>query len=460
MTNQQFNQQSFGNQSSMQIVLAKRFYSIHTLPKEIQAKLLRLQNTTGDFLRLRGASTLWWLVLLLPLALFAFAFYILIVGLVFGSAIFFIWIAYFVWKFYKTPRSPIRNHIYLTPTQLIETKGGYVRFRELKDVREIEFRTIRGKGGSTYFLICKFNDNDSFKYIFPIGMFSSKTAEANFWKDKAVMWRNYAINEFQNKDAAYFNSWNIFQGLSETNTPVVKKKSGILLFIMLLLITFSLPVISIIAYSFANSARHETELWNTAISKNTVTYYQLYIKGTRGKHTEEAIQKINGFYDETTKKIKENQANAADTKGVEAVLSLLESAKVKQDNQVILKLSGVTYSYIEDDFYQKISLQFKKMFPAETLYIKEKSYRSASENPLVSSMEVKISTPIEPTKTPSKKTKGNSNLDTANVSEKKYDFSCVISVPDKPKYGFEIKSATIEDFNNELAKRFGLATPY
>ena len=146
MTNQQFNQlnqQSFGNQSSTEIFLAKRFYSINLLPKEIQEKLLCLQNTTGDFLRLRVASTLWWLVLLLPFALFAFVFYIMIVGLILGSIIFLIWITYFVWKFHKTPRSPIRNHIYLTPTQLIETKGGYVRYRELKDVREIEFRFVK-----------------------------------------------------------------------------------------------------------------------------------------------------------------------------------------------------------------------------------------------------------------------------------------------------------------------------
>lgn len=468
MTNQQSNQQSSGSQSSTEIALANRVYSFRTLPQEIQEKLLRLQNTEGNFLRLSdGGTVLWAVLLVLALPAFMFSAFMIVasginaesaVVLAVGSAIFLIWIAYFGWRLFKPASSPVGNNIYLTPTQLIQTKDGYVRYRELKDVSEIEFRTIRGNGGNSHVLICKLHDNDSFKFIFSLGMFAARTAEANSWKDKAVMWRNSAINAFQNGDAAYFNLFNTFQGLSEANTPAVKRKSGCLPVMILLLITFSLPMVGMTAYGVVSPIWKEAELWNTAVSKNTVTSYLSYTRGKGGKHTAEAAQKINGFYDETTKKIKENQANASDPKGVEAVLNLLENAKVKQDNEVSLRLAGTPYNK-EDEVRQKISLQFKKMFPDETLSIKKKYQESKSVNPLESSMEVKISTPTEQPKTPNKKAKGTSNLAPANASETKYDFNCVISVPDKPKYGFEIKSATVEDFNNELAKRFGLAAP-
>lgn len=463
MESQQFIQARPDNRSSKEISPANRVYRFRDLPQEIQERLLNLQNTPGDFLKLGDRRLLLWTILL---GFFLFALFIFAVACVasglnlettfsmfFGSGIFLIWIFYFSWRIYKTVRSPLKNRVYLTPTQMIETNDGYVRYRELKDVSAVEFRTVRVRGGKNYILIFRLNDHDSFKYPFLIGAFSSKGHEAESWQEKAVMWRNYAVNAFQRGDAAYFNSWNIFQGLSESNTIARRKKTGVVPVIALLLITLMLPVMGFVSFVMIGSGINENKIWDWATAENNVSNYLYYLKKhPGGRHVKEAAQKINGFYDEASKKIKEKQATAPDAKGAETALNLLESAKVKQDNEVTLNLTAGSYD-IKEIVRSKISMQFNKMFPAKTLFIEDKDRGAAYINSRVSVMEVKITPAVERAKSPTK----NSSFDTANAPETKYDFNCIIGVPDKPKYEFEMKSATVEEFNNELARRFAIS---
>ena len=462
VTNQSVYPQT-ANQPATQIAPSQRLYSFQALPKPIQERLLRLQNTNGDFVRTSNTGTSLWIVLECFL-LGGFLLYVLLVvssgtgakmlvPLFAGSAIWLTWIIYIGWKLFKMSSSPIGEYLYLTQTQLIQTSGGYVRYRDLLEVRDFHFLTIRGRGGNRYVLTCRLFDNDVFKFVFTLGMFSSKTVEAKAAKDKAARWRAQAIDAFQRRDAAYFNSRNVFQGLAEANTPMSQRPSGIVPVIVLLVITSAVMGIGLTVYGLVNSRSRDNDSWNSAVSKNTVTQYRYYIRGTRGKHTAEAGQRIDRFYDETVNRIKENKANATDKQGVEAVLNLLESARLKQDNEVRLTLPGITYGDLGDDIRRKISQQFKKMFPTETLRVEE-TFRSSSVNPLISSMELKIKQ-VEQAKTPNQRSKG-SKLNTAKATEPIYDFNCLLSTPDKPKYSFELKSATVEDFNNELARKFGV----
>ena len=376
------------------------------------------------------------------------------VALFAGSTIWLTWIIYIGWKLFKISTSPIGEYLYLTQTQLIQTSRGYVRYREILEVSDLHFLTIRGRGGNRYVLTCRLFDNDVFKFVYTLGMFSSKTVEAKAARDKAARWRAQAIDAYQRGDAAYFNSRNVFQGIAEAKTPVATTTSGILPIIVLLLITFVAPGVSLSVYGFVHARTYDNETWKFAVSKNTVTQYRNYIKGTRGTHTAEARQRIDRLYDETVSQIKDKKDHAPDKQGVEALLNLLEFARTKLENELVLTLPGLGYGDLRDDIRRKLSLQFTKMFPAETLRVEGKDL-SSSVNPLISSMELKVKKTEQPK--PSSKKSKSPNATTTQAPT--YDFNCLISVPDKPKYSFELKSATFEDFNNELSKRFGLGQP-
>lgn len=454
MTNQQLVQPIPATQAAP----ARGTYQFQFLPKPIQERLLYLQNTNGDFLRMSDGSNAMLLVLFAVVCAAFFMFVPLVaasgihasnvIPAFVGSAIFLMWIGYLGWRVTKQMFSPIGNFLYLTPTQLIRVKNGKVSHRQLTDVREFHFLTIRGRGGPRYVLTCRLNDGDSFKFVFTLGAFSSKTAEAKHWRDRAAKWRYIADQALERGDTAYFNTRNVFQGLSEKEPPPEKGRAAAVL-VILVLVTFTLPVLGSIAQTAFVGNIQEDEAWKSAVASDTVTYYQYYAKG-KGKHSEEARKKINSFYDEDTSRIKSNQTGASDPKGVEAVLNLLESAQVKQDNQVILKITNFD-SGIISVVREQISALFRETFPHETLHVDKRSSGSDSEK--LPGMEVKISYTPDPPMTPAERRRRN-YFDPNRVQ--KYDFSCFISVPDKPKYEFTVKAVTPEGFKKELAEHLGL----
>lgn len=255
MTNQQFIQnavnQNAVNQNATNIHPANRFYDFNDLPGTVQEKLRRLQNTAGDYLKINKGGAVSRMVFLILLA-FLFIIFIALVSSVgitmnsflilsTGGLMFSMWTGYLAWRVVKTSRAPLTNSIYLTPTQLIEVIDGNVRYRELKDVVEFHHLKVNGKSGSNNYLKLRFSDNDCYEYPFLIGLFESHEAEAVMWQATAAMWRDYALNAFQREDAAFFNSWNIFQGMA--NVPVRKRKSHLMLVLGMLFATLLLPVI-------------------------------------------------------------------------------------------------------------------------------------------------------------------------------------------------------------------------
>lgn len=242
MTNQQFYRQSFDNQSAVDIPLSQRVYAFKDLPTNVQQNLLRLQNTDGDFLRVRYVAAYTSGVLLIFLSIgfvlfltdfamflndfenvgFDLKWIIVFSG---GALIFALCFLYLSWGFFRGRRSPIKNGIYLTPTQIIETADGLVRYRELKDTGEISVNKFQG--GWRTSLDVKFTDGDLYKYNLFMNNYSAPPskhiAEAEKWREKAGLWRNEAINAAQRGDTAYFDSLDVIQKSATANLPVLNK---------------------------------------------------------------------------------------------------------------------------------------------------------------------------------------------------------------------------------------------
>lgn len=241
MTNQQFYRQSFGSESAAEITPAQRVYLFRDLPKETQENLLRLQNTDGDFLRVRYVSTYTRGVLLIYLSIgfilfladiieffddFGFVFDLKWIIVFAGSALIFaLCFLYLSWGFFRGRRSPIKKGIYLTPTQLIETADGLVRYRELKDTGEISVNEFQG--GWRTSLDVKFADGDLYKYNLFMNNYSARPSkhigEAVTWKEKAGLWRDEAISAAQRGDTAYFDSLDVIQKSAAANLSVPGK---------------------------------------------------------------------------------------------------------------------------------------------------------------------------------------------------------------------------------------------
>ena len=223
MTNQQINRQSFANQSSAAIPQSQRVYSFDDLPQGVRDKLLRLQNSEGDFLSLSNSVTagrVVWLCLLsfaflFFLASFEFVSFDLKWILVFssGASIFLLWFVYLVWKIFRAIRSPLKNRTYLTPTQVIETTDGQIRYRELKDAVEISVNRYRSDIGKRSSLEIKFADGDLFQYKLETNNNPVQLSETKKWQERAEIWRDTAISAAQRGDAAYFDSLDVMSVL-------------------------------------------------------------------------------------------------------------------------------------------------------------------------------------------------------------------------------------------------------
>lgn len=195
------------------------------------------------------------------------------------------------------------------------------------------------------------------------------------------------------------------------------------------------------------------DLWNAAVSSNNATAYFLYLENSPGgSHAAEAKQKTDAFYEAAVKKVKEGQANASDPKGVEMILNLLGNAQAGRLNEIDLRINSISTGLDERVFEESLSKQFKKMFPEQSLYIS--TYWRYRRLP-GSKMRINVTKAVEKTKPSDKKNERNSNASNTSNSEKKYDFNCVVETLNKPNYEFDLKSAAVEDFNDEMARRFG-----
>lgn len=258
MTNQQINRQSFANQSSAAIPESQRVYSFDDLPNVVRDNLFRLQNTDGDFLSLSNSVTagrVVWLCLLsfgllFFLASFEFVSFDLKWILVFssGASIFLLWFVYLFWKIYKAIRSPLKNRIYLTPTQVIETMDGFVRFRELKDAAGISVNKYWNDAGRRHTLDIAFDDGDVYQYKLEVVGNSAQLSETKRWQETAAVWAAQASTAFQGGDAEYLSARDVFPKSAMTTVPVMKKNSLNPSRRVLLKITFALFVAGILAY--------------------------------------------------------------------------------------------------------------------------------------------------------------------------------------------------------------------
>lgn len=254
MTNKQFIQPNVDNQSATEILPAQRVYLFRDLPPDVQAKLLQMQNTDGDFLRLSNGVTGAKVILLILLS-FGFAFFLaafefslfdlrIMLTISGGTLIFTLWVFYLVWGIFKTIASPIKNRIYLTPTQVIETTDGTIRYRELKDAAEISVNRYWNDNGRRSSLDIKFDDGDIYQYRLDAIRNSAQFSETKKRQEQAAMWRDAAISASKRGDADYFDSRDVFQKSLTTNTLVLKKTPRKIL----LNITLALFVADVLVY--------------------------------------------------------------------------------------------------------------------------------------------------------------------------------------------------------------------
>jgi hypothetical protein len=254
MTNQQFYQQSGDSESAAEIPSARGVYFFRDLPPDVQAKLLQMQNTDGGFLRLSNGVTGAKVILLILLS-FGFAFFLaafefslfdlrIILTISGGAFVFLLWFFYLVWGIFKTIASPIKNRIYLTPTQVIETTDGAIRYRELKDAAEISVNRYWNDNGRRSSLDIKFDDGDIYQYRLDAIRNSVQFSETKKWQEQAAIWRDAAISASKRGDAAYFNSRDVFRKSLIANKPVLKRESSVIL----LKITLALFVASVLVF--------------------------------------------------------------------------------------------------------------------------------------------------------------------------------------------------------------------
>lgn len=250
MTNQRIAQPNFNNRST-EIPLSQRVYAFEDLPPETQKNLLRLQNTDGDFLKISSGET-GRRVGLLIILIFAFIGLAAIAAdsspdlkriVVFSAdaLLLLLWFGRFVWQIFKTFSSPLKNLVYLTPTQVVETLDGFARYRELKDGRIVPQRRLRSSG-LDYDLTVEFSDGDSYKFWF--GNLKKNVLSGKDWEAKALSWQQEAVGAFQRGDKYYFESHDVFSKLSESNTPVLQRKPARQKENLLLIITILLYAIN------------------------------------------------------------------------------------------------------------------------------------------------------------------------------------------------------------------------
>ena len=252
--NQQINRQSFDNRLAAEIPLAQRIYAFKNLPIETQENLLRLQNTNGDFLRTTSGETerrvgLLVLVIMVSVGLWAVAADASADGsldlkriIIFSvdAFVLLLWLVYLVWGIGKVVASPVKNRIYLTSTELIETIDGLVRRRELMDSGDIVAHQYWTDSGRRYTLDVRFADGDFYQYRIFGRSTSAQLSVIEEWRKKALGWKSEAVSASKRGDTNYLESQNVFSKFAETKTPVSQRQYRTRKENLLLLMTIAL----------------------------------------------------------------------------------------------------------------------------------------------------------------------------------------------------------------------------
>lgn len=266
MKNQQISKETLNNNLTMEISPAQRVYAFTDLPKDVRGKLLLMQKTDGDFLRTddKGSilAKIMWLFFFLSvfqsfLSSLNFSSFNLVKAIVFGIICvpFIYWIEYFGRAVYRTFALPAKDHVYLTRTQIVETKDGAVRVFDLKDVVKIELEKFPNKmmsGGWDYLLIFGFADGYQIGCGFP-RWWKEYYPEAEKWREKSIVWRDEAVAAFQRGDTAFFTANDIIAKSATANLPVLKQSSRFLFVSPRLMfkITFVMVLLNALIYVIA-----------------------------------------------------------------------------------------------------------------------------------------------------------------------------------------------------------------
>ena len=150
------------------------------------------------------------------------------------------WLARLVWGIGKAVASPIKNRVYLTPTELIETIDGFVRRRELKDAGEIIASKYSTDSGRRHILEVKFADGDFYQYRIFGRSTSAQLSVIEEWRKKALGWKSEAVSASKRGDTNYLESQNVFSKFAETKTPVSQRQYRTQKENLLLLMTIAL----------------------------------------------------------------------------------------------------------------------------------------------------------------------------------------------------------------------------
>ncbi len=241
MKNQQIKQENPNNNRTTEMPHAEKIYAFNDLPTDVRERLLQMQNTDGDFLRTGEKRVALVNIIGLFFALTFFDGFIKSIDsfkgnvvqlILFGfcSVVFIYWIAYFGRAVYRTFALPIKHYVYLTRTQIIETKDGAVRFLDLKDVVKITLEKFANKtmsGGWDYILIFEFADGFQIGCAFP-RWWKEHYAEAEEWLAKSNIWRDDAAEAFRRRNAAFFTAHDFISKAVTANLPVLKVNSRFL----------------------------------------------------------------------------------------------------------------------------------------------------------------------------------------------------------------------------------------
>ncbi|MET0752962.1 MAG: hypothetical protein ABWZ66_06295 [Pyrinomonadaceae bacterium] len=254
MTNQQIKQENLSDNSAAEISPAQKVYSFADLLKETQEKLLQMQNTDGDFLKISSGETERRIALLILVIIASIGLAAIVADssldlkriVVFSvdALLLLIWFVYLVRGIFKTLGTPLKNRIYITPTQVIETLDGTVRYRELKDSSEITVNKFSTDIGRRNKLDIKFGDGDAYQFYITGMSNSEQISLMQKWQEKAANWKHEAVSAFQRGDTNYLELQDVFSTLAETNTPVLQRqfrkgKKNLLLIITIAIITLN-----------------------------------------------------------------------------------------------------------------------------------------------------------------------------------------------------------------------------
>ncbi len=252
------NRQNIENNLTTEISSSERVYALEDLPEDVREKLLLMQKTDGDFLYVSSGETQRRVILLIPVIFASIGLAGIIaddvnekildlkriIAFSVDALVLLLWFVYLAGKIFIILGSPLKNRVYITPTQVIETLDKTVRYRQLRDVSEINIDRFWSDIGRRNTLNIKFNDGDDYEYSIGGSSNSGQRSAMENWQKQAAAWKNKAVGKFQNNETDYFAANDVISNLAESNTPILRRdyrtqKENLLLLLTIALIALS-----------------------------------------------------------------------------------------------------------------------------------------------------------------------------------------------------------------------------